>query len=182
MKYAGVTFNRMSIAGFDVQFDRPDALVLSLWICFSYFLYRYYQYFSGEGVEKLTSVFHASLERKCKWRIVEIVRRRFPDANPENSYSFHTLRQSNWVFRGTILPVGQDGRVAESVPFKQLVHRRELAWQILRAFGDSILRNSVVTDYMLPFFIAGFVLWYCGTNDWYGSPMRFIFGALDGAT
>lgn len=175
MKYGGVTFSKFSLAGFDVAFKNPDALVLSIWIAFAYFLYRYYQYFSDEGVDKLQRVFNAALEKKCEPIIQSLVKSKFPTNNDAIRYSYAFLKRDRWVYKGHALGGEYDpstGTVIGNEHFELAIGRRKLWKGILSGVMDSIFRNSVVTDYLLPFVLAFFILYYCGTNDWSGSFLR----------
>jgi len=174
MKYGGVKFTKFSLAGFDVHFDHPEALILCVWIAYGYFLYRYYQYFSGEGVDKLRSVFSAAMEKYCEPIIKAIVKNKHPHSNDATLYSFALLRMNKWVYRGQDLVPEQDGSIRSAEPFVFLVHKRSLAGPTFRAVSDSVLRNSVVTDYLLPFILAAFILYYCGSANWPGSLFSFI--------
>ena len=86
-----------SFAGFDVEFANPDAVILAIWIAFAYFLYRYYQYFSDEGIENLRKVFARALENKCESIIKNLVKEKFPTNNDAIRYSYSSLRSNGWL-------------------------------------------------------------------------------------
>jgi hypothetical protein len=175
LKYGGVTFTKFALAGFDVEFKNPDALISAIWIAFAYFLYRYYQYFSGEGIEKLNRVFSEALERKCEPIITALVKNKFPTNNDAIRYSFAFLKRDGWIYKGHALGGAYDPTTGSSLGsehFELAIPRRQLWKGILSAVVDSIFRNSVVTDYLLPFALACFILYYCGAGDWNGSFVR----------
>lgn len=62
-KYGQVQFTKMSVAGFDITFNRPEVLYLSLWAAFGYFFYRYYQYFVRHGEHEVTTLFKGKFEQ-----------------------------------------------------------------------------------------------------------------------
>lgn len=161
MKYGGVTFTKFSFVGFDIQFKNPNVLILSIWISFAYFLFRYYQYFSDEGIKKLQNVFIIAFENKCAPIIRNLVKEKFPTNNDAISYSYESLKRNSWVYNGHGLNGG--------VSFELTIGRWQLRKGIMSAIMDSVFRNSVVTDYILPLMIACFVLYYCGADDWRGS-------------
>lgn len=169
MKYGGVNFSKISIVGFDLEFKNPNALILSLWIAFGYFLFRYYQYFSDEGVKKLQSVFNEAYESKCKPIIRTLVEENYP-TNTHKNYSYFILKSNSWIYKGAILNEG--GR--DTTPFEFPIERWQLWKGIMSAIMDSIFRNSVVTDYILPLLIACTVLYYCGVDDWKGSFLNIF--------
>lgn len=177
LKYGGVTVSKFELAGFDIVLKKPEAFILSIWIAFAYFLYRYYQYFADEGVEKLQKVFAASIERKCEPLIRSLVKKAHPTNNDAHLYSYAFLKRDGWLYKGHALGEGYD-TATSSIPgnqyFELAIRRRQLWKGILLSMLDSIFRNSVVTDYLLPFAIAGFIIFYCGSNDWNGSFVQFL--------
>jgi hypothetical protein len=180
LKYGGVTFTKFSLGGFDVEFGNPDALILTIWIAFAYFLYRYYQYFSSEGTEKLQRVFEAALERQCEPIIKSLVKEKYPTNNDAILYSYAFLRSGGWQYNGHALGGPYEpgtGSIPGNEHFVLGIRRRELWKGILAAVVDTIFRNSVVTDYLLPFVFALFILYYCGAGDWRGSFL--LLGVFD---
>jgi hypothetical protein len=175
LKYGDVIFSKFSLAGFDVEFKNPEALILAIWIAFAYFLYRYYQYFSGEGTETLKKVFAAALEQKCEPIIRNIVKSHHPTNNDAIRYSYAFLKRNDWLYKGHALGGSYDPATA-TIPgneqFELAIGRQQLWKGIVSAIADSIFRNSVVTDYLLPFALACFILYYCGADDWKGSFFR----------
>jgi len=175
MKYGGVKFTKLSLAGFDITFKEPLVLVLSLWIAFAYFLFRYYQYFSSEGVSNLISVFFKSVETKCQPIIRALIKQKHPNWNNAPNYSYELLKKWKWVYHGQLVNIDSMGGTDPTENFELPIDKRKLRKGIFFATIDTTFRNSVVTDYLLPFILAGIVLWYCGSDDWDGSFFRFIF-------
>ena len=176
LKYGGVRFHKFSLAGFDVELANPEVLTMAIWIAFAYFLYRYYQYFAAEGVSKLQHEFSQSLSIRCTPIIEREVKAAYPRIVDEGHHHLNTVKQNAWVFRGQQVVIGPDGKT----PFAELVELRISKWSLRRgialAVAGSTFRSSVVTDYLLPFALAGFVLWYCGGADWSGSFLNLLFG------
>jgi hypothetical protein len=175
MKYGSVTFSKFSLAGFDVEFARPEALYLSIWIAFAYFLYRYYQYFSSEGVQNLQKVFTRALEDKCAPVIRGHVKGKYEGSNDSVGYSYAFLKRDNWIYSGQLIIKNVNGTATATENFQMPVNRWVIRKGIAFALADTVFRNNAVTDYVLPFILAGWVLWYCGSNDWNGSFLRFVF-------
>lgn len=175
MKYGGISFEKISFVGFDLKFKNPHALTAAIWIAFFYFLYRFYQYFSDEGVGNLNKVFHQAFEKKCKPVICGIVEKQYPNNQYMTyPYSYANLKMKGGIMNGESLDgVAEDGssiRTSFEIPIS-----RSMLWKpIYFAITDSIFRNSVVTDYLLPFFLAGVVIYYCGSNNWDGSFLRLF--------
>ena len=156
-------------------------MILSIWIAFTYFLWRYYQYFSGEGVSKLQQIFSETVKKKCRPIIRHLVIEKYPTIEKNRTYIDHfydydDLIRANWI---VYIEMGSDYDPATSLhvknePLKIPIPRWKLWKGILAACMDTVLRNSVVTDYLLPFLLADYILYYCGTNDWNGSFLRLL--------
>ncbi len=170
MKYGGVTFSKVSFVGFDIAFKNSNALILAIWIAFAYFLFRYYQYFSDEGVKNLQSVFSQAIQNKCAPIIRSLVEEKFPASHAPFGYRYDFLKQNAWIYKGNTLNNGGHN----STPFELPIARWKLWKGIMSAIMDSVFRNSVVTDYLLPLVVACFVLYYCGVDDWKGSFLNFF--------
>lgn len=176
MKYGGVTFTKISITGFDISFANPAAVTTAIWCAFLYFLYRYYQYFSDEGIKKLSSVFENALEISCRPIIRDLVES-LPTTLGGN-YSYKSLKINNWIYQWNEQGAYNTATAsADNTSREEKITRWMLRKGIFKAYADSIFRNSVVTDYLLPFFLAGFVIYYCGSNNWHGSFIRLWFNA-----
>jgi hypothetical protein len=175
MKSGEVEFSKISFAGFDVTFKDPNALTLSMWITFAYFLCRYYQYFLNEGISKLERIFRDSFNQKCESRIRQLVEERYPQNTEKHLYNYGFLKNNHWIYKGGIQhPYDPSLSESKFEQFEIAISRWKLWKGILSAIMDSIFRNSVVTDYLLPFILADFILYYCGKNDWNGSFLHLI--------
>jgi hypothetical protein len=180
LKYGGVSFSKLSFAGFDIHFNRPEALYVCLWISFWYFLYRYYQYFSDEGVTKLAKVFLESTVIYCNPAIRALVKELHPHSNDAGLYEFTTLRQNGWVYRGQNLQPDENGRVSKSEDIALAISPKKLVKPIFKAYAETIFRNSVATDYLLPFVLAIIVIWYSAGADWNGGLYQLVYSAVIG--
>jgi len=177
LRFGGVTFTKLSLAGFDIEFSRPHVLTLSIWIAYSYFLYRYYLYFIAEGVPKLEAAFINSLDQKCSTAIMRIVKSKCPDYSEGIKHSYSSLRHQKWVFKAEKFVSTPTGTPEKTEPFELSIPPWKLVGPMTHAVLSTIIRNSVVTDYLLPFAIALFILWYCGSTDWSGSFLSILLPA-----
>lgn len=174
LKYGQVEFSKLSFAGFDVTFNRPEALYLCLWAAFAYFLYRYYQYFVRYGQSEVTSHFKNGLDQSALDWMAKI-HRAHPEWDTKIGYpKLGDLFRSRFIVRAEerIMEQGQDkgGR-----PFEVRLNRWHVLWRLIRVVGEGVLRSTVVTDYLLPFVLALSVLLYCGGGEWQGGFWRLIF-------
>jgi hypothetical protein len=104
MKYGGIHLHKLSIAGFEVEFERPEVIVLALWIAFSYFLYRYYQYFASDGLPKLVAEYANSLDTKCMPLIQSRVLAAHPTPHNMPDCRYCVLKRDGWKINGQEQP------------------------------------------------------------------------------
>lgn len=174
LRYGGVTFTKLSFAGFDIEFARPHVITLSIWIAYFYFLYRYYLYFVSDGLHKLETAFIVSIDEKCSTPIKRIVLLKEPDYQVEPTHYLSAIRHRKWVFAGQKIIRNSKGDPERGVPFELPISPWQLIGPISHAVMSTCIRSSVVTDYLLPFAIAFFILWYCGSTDWSGSFLSIL--------
>lgn len=175
MKYGGVRLHKMSLAGFDVELARPEVTTLTLWIAFAYFLYRYYQYFTSDGLPKLESEYTKSLEAKCEPIIKSLFMAAYAPLHNIPDCRYWMLKRNGWIVSGHQVVPSPDGKTEITQPVELKISQWDLRRGVAVAVIESTLRSSVVTDYLLPFVLAGIVLWYCGSADWSGSFLSIIF-------
>lgn len=174
LKFGQVEFSKFSFAGFDITFNRPEALYLSLWIAFSYFFYRYYQYFVKFGQAEVIEQYKGALNQLClSW--MSKVHKDHPEWVTNTGYpKFIELIRAKFVVKA------EERILVDQVPkgqrnFEVKLNRLRLTVQTLGVLIESTFRSTVVTDYLLPFFFAFFVMLYCGVGDWAGSPLYAIW-------
>ncbi len=176
MKYADVSITKASFSGVDFNMNNASAIFTATWIAFAYFLYRYYQYFSDEGIARLRGAIQKALNEKCGPAIAAFIkesRNNENDTDLEPNYSL--VKNNNWKFYGqTQVRDEAGGHHLES--FEMYVPRWVFVKYEVVAYLDVVFRKSVVTDYLLPFVVALIVLWYCGDVEWNGSFIHQVFG------
>lgn len=167
LRYGKVNFTKMSLGGFDVTFDRPEALYIVIWIAFGYFLYRYYQYFVRYGSHEVADAFKSRMDGLALTWMAKI-HKAHPDWDTNTGYpKMLDLLKAGFVVRSQerIMENGQDkGRR----PFVVRLSKWAVAGRIVLASLDALFRSTVGTDYLLPFLFALAVLLYCGGSDWRG--------------
>ena len=175
MKFGGVKFGKFALAGFDVEFARPEALIVCLWLAFFYFLYRYYQYFIPEGVPKLQAEFENTLNRYSQKSIDAYIRSQEPNWSGGTRATVSALWHTKRIFRAERLIKDPDGVARRTEKFELLIPRRRLAPHVVATVLNLLFRLNVTTDYLLPLLLACYVLWYCGSADWPGSFLSILF-------
>ena len=113
LKFAGVEISKLSFLGLDFgKIGNPSALYLVIWICFVYFLSRYYQYYAQEGAVRLSRYFHEEMELHVMKRVRELA-----DEVKEKS-SIHpnqliSLKNEGWNIRVMYEDGRDEGRSGE---------------------------------------------------------------------
>lgn len=155
LKFAGVEVDKLTFLGLDFgQINNPSALYVAIWIFFTYFLFRYYQYFCQEGSTKILLVYYEGLEEL----VISHIKRMAYQVSPIAAYHPHqlaALQKDNWMVRITYKRE-EDGRTGS--PTNEVVDSRfpkATLWKYrIKASIKITLNTSVISDYILPFIIA----------------------------
>lgn len=166
LKFAEVEISKLTFLGMDFgKLGNPSALYLAIWVFYWYFLARYYQYFSQEGLGRMSRYFYEEMERRVMIRV-----RKLADGVKERS-NFHpsqliTLKNEGWKIRVTY-DGGEDGSGGRKTEVENIQFpTNELFKFRVLSLKNMSLHTSLVTDYILPFILAGGTLIYCS----YGAP------------
>lgn len=175
MKFGGVTISKASFSGLDFSVTNDFAIYTACWIAFTYFLFRYYQYFAEEGTAQLGKALAAELERYCNPTIQNFVKSLRPDEKDTNFRpGYSHVKQRGWQYHGQTVHLDERGG-QHLKNFSIDIPRKILIKDELLAYLEIALRKRVVTDYILPFVVAFAVLAYCGEGSWKGSFVHLIF-------
>jgi hypothetical protein len=177
LKDAGIAISKLSFAGFEITVSNPRLLYGCLWIAFAYFFYRYYQYFTAEGLAKLSETFAAVLDKKCAATIYALVQKAHPDMEPGLNFTYRILKDRKWIYCVQKHIKDESGTTIRLEDVNVPIGRWSLRRGITFALLEGTFRDSVVTDYLLPFVVGMFVLWYCGRGEWPGSFSSLLFSA-----
>lgn len=152
-KYARVTLpSALDFSGVHLTIGNSDALLITLWIVFAYFLYRYFQYFYTEGLSAFRVVFANALEAKCEPLIRAIVLKEHPDYKAHLPYSRQLLKQHNGYYRF--------GSIEHTDKLPIAIKRSALTMGWVRAILQTIFIHNAFTDYVFPFILAVSVIFY----------------------
>lgn len=161
LKFADVEITKLSFLGLDFsQFGNPSALYLAIWICFAYFSFRYYQYFSQEGRGRLSRYYYDELEIHVMKRVKKLA----DGVNKISNYYPHQLiglQNENWNIRITY-DGGDDGAGGRKTEVVNIVFPiNELTRYRFLAITNMSFNTSAVSDYLLPFLLALGAITYC---------------------
>lgn len=167
LRFGEVKLEKMSLAGFDVTFNRPDALYLAIWIAFAYFLYRYYQYFVRFAQQEVLDAFRSRMDNLA---LVWMARVQKVHPGWETKTGFPRMID---LFKTTFVVRSEErimegGKEVGRREFEVRLNRPMVAARITLSIIDAVFRSTVGTDYLLPFLLALGVLLYCGSSDWQG--------------
>lgn len=171
LKYGEINFTKVSFIGFDLTVSNPDALILTLWIAFIYFLWRYFQYFlSNGGWAGFESTFKNTRDKNCNKKIRELVIEKYPKLNNctfEVNYSFY--EENNWKL------LQQHIKEKENESHVDIeINPRDLKKCKYYSYFYFLIAHNAFSDYLLPFFLALYVLiFYWGSYVW--GEIIFLF-------
>lgn len=167
LKFAQIEIENFSIVGIEFSsFKNPHSVFVALWIAWSYFAVRYYQYFVQEGLPSFKRVYFEILDKKSVRKIDSLVKKDFP-RNQRRNVTYTTLKSWNWMFSGTV-DNSYNGSVGDPTPFKLPIAKWKLTPEIINSFFYVALNRSAFTDYFLPIIVAVITLYYC-FYGWSGS-------------
>ena len=180
MKYGGITINRISILGIEIQFANIHALYLFIWIIWLYFLIRYYQFFMQEGLMNIKLSYWDKFRELSRTKITKIVKDIYPrSVGGFDSYNWYNLEKINWRIRrySGIEKIKKDPYAnTEQFVFAMDISLFSLWKEILKSYYHVIVNRTVITDYVLPLAVAAFVFIYCNfIGDWTGSIINISF-------
>jgi hypothetical protein len=154
LKFAQVQIDKFSFLGLDFgKLGNPPALYLAIWIFFLYFVFRYYQYFSQEGVGKLSIAYYEDLMGHVK----QIAKSIDKNAN-FHPHQLITMKNEGWGIRVTYRRSEED-QLPEVNNIKYPI--KSYRKHCLVSASNITLNSSVVTDYLLPFLLVVFAVVYC---------------------
>lgn len=170
LKYGEINFTKVSFIGFDLTISNPDALILTLWIAFIYFLWRYFQYFFGDGLSRFISAFKSTQNKNCNKKIRELVVKKYPKLkglNFEENYS--SYEENNW----------KNQYVGKNEPHVNIeINPRELKKCKCYSYFYFFIINNAFSDYILPFVLALYVfIFYWGSYFW--ESIIFLFESIE---
>lgn len=174
MKFGGISVNKFAAGGFELSSENPGFLIASIWLGFTYFLFRYYQYFVIEGVDWLLEVFGREIHTRLIAKLNALAERKLPSTHVGYHYPRENILLSLWKEKFKLNVTFRDQNLKEQ-QLELSLTRTQVAQPIIIAIVNSCLRHSVVTDYLFPFILSGFILYYCGSADWKGSFLSYIF-------
>ena len=162
VKFSGVKIDHLSFLSIDFgALDNPSAIYIAIWTAFFYFLFRYYQYFTQEGLRKLKQQYYECQEARI-FRYVEALAKSIDARANHHPAQLKALENENWKFRVTY-PGDQNPETGEiETTVKNFVVPKSVIYKkMFVSVCEASVNTSAITDYILPFLIAAFALVYC---------------------
>ncbi len=167
-KFSKLEISKFSILGVQFNsFESPESVYVALWVCWVYFLFRYYQYFCQEGLPKFIAVYVDLLNDMCKLKIDRVVLKQHP-MKTGNKINFTTLKSWSWVYHGQEDNIENGLHGVNISNFEMPFPMRYLYLEIILSFLHVCFNRSAFTDYIFPVLISVFVVIYCSVG-WAGS-------------
>lgn len=154
--------------GVTVNIARPHAIFIVVWVLFGYFFVRYSIYALNKDQGRVVSNFWGRMNNVCE-RVLITQSKKKTGFRSINGFQGHLpdaptlLREGRYEVRPTD---GITGRV-ETVQIE--VSRKGLIGRFVLEVMHFLMLDAMITDFVLPFVLAGGVLWYAGLGDWGGS-------------
>jgi len=170
----GVVIEDFSLAGLKLKFKDFRIVYISLWIMFTYFFIRYYQYFKEEpdlGVEK---AFWRKLNERCWEKIKSNSIKACPNCEEfGGQFSFSATKSSSFIRRRVRVVTsrstyGEDNNEEIEISVIPFIP------DIIASLFHVLANRKGFSDYFFPFIISLWSLTYSVNELWEGSVLNII--------
>ena len=180
LRYGGVTIEKLGTSGLELKFQNLNAVDAVLWIVFLYFIVRFHQYLRQESDLGIMSAFWSKVDARCLNKLIMGATTQYPTilispAKDELRLSSFQRKSGFLWSRNVCIKRSEYGDPTMS---EYTVNVLRFCFDFLVAACHVALNRSAITDYVLPFLLAGFALFYGVSGDWPGSPCIFIDASL----
>lgn len=153
--YSGATIGSASILGVHVAFANPHAVIHFLWLFQVYYLFRYYQYFRQEPDLLIKNSFYGFLNTRTHKKIQELKDEAFPGQEQYGGdFDFRMHKPSSRWKRKITVPLAVNAHGTQEYGEFE-IDIRPFWLDALLAAIQVALNRSYITDYWLPFVLAG---------------------------
>lgn len=158
IKFSEFKVKKLTISGLSFEeLGNPSSIYVMIWVLFFYFLFRYHQYYAQEGKGSLFSQIDASLGIKVQNHSAEITKKISESASytPNN---FDSIKRQAWSITVRI----PDHKYRGNDEMQEVTLDPFVIFKFkLACWFNACVNSSVVTDYLLPYFMALFTFFYC---------------------
>lgn len=168
--YVKVKIKEVDILGAKIEIKKPEGIIHFIWIVWVYFLIRYYQYFIALKEIGIEEDFRKRLEDGKTNKLYKKLKKRSQNDNfilgqhDEIKLIPHSLFYRKLVVytpkRGEMTPI-----IEEKVWFTSVI------WLFFKACWQTSIYTTYVTDYFIPFIVAGitfcFVIFQICVSYWF---------------
>jgi hypothetical protein len=162
LTFAKVEPDKIAFLGTEFSnFGNPEAVTTTIWFVWLYFLVRYIQYFSQEGLTNFLDVFSQIFAELSSAKIEKIVKSKYPKDFRDNC-SYYTLKEWDWTYHGQEQFTEPDTGITKTNNFQMQISPKALWQELLYSLVKVIFFRSAFTDYILPFLIGLGAVIYAG--------------------
>ena len=175
LRYGGVTIEKLGTSGLELKFQNVNALYAVLWVTFLYFFVRFYQYLRQESNLGVASAFWSKVDARCMNKLIEGAKAQYPTLQSPRKEEFmlSTFQHKSAFLWVTNVSIGMN-TYGEPTMKEYTINVLRFCFDFLVAACHVALNRSAITDYMFPFLLAGFALFYGVSASWPGSPCNFL--------
>ncbi len=176
LKFSKVQISNFGILGVEFSsFNNPESIYLAIWVGWIYFVIRYYQYFSQEGLQN----FKRELSKIIELKSIPLIKSMISKVQPkivDRNVSYQILQSWNWKYSGDIdNDKNESGNITgiNIERFEYDLPQSRFYPMLIRSFVHIIVNRSAFSDYIFPIFLALFAAIYCSVG-WAGSLPKVI--------
>lgn len=160
-KFAGVEIEKLTFLGVEFKsFKNTSAVYSAIWIFFWYYVFRYYQYFSQEGWEKLKAVYFEEMNSRVANYCYELTKAIHPSGSYvpfDQNLGKHKQLKIKVTYPEKKDDHGKVERLDKVIPLSRV----KVFICRVRTFMKMFFNTSLITDYLIPFFLVLFAIFYC---------------------
>lgn len=170
----GVVIEDFSLIGLKLKFKDFRIVYISLWVLFSYFLIRYYQYCREEPDLGIVKGFWDKLNSRC-W---EKIRQKSIEVCPPcekygGKFMFSDTKKSSFT-KLRVNIVSERNTYGEAINKDIEISMIPFVYDIVISFFHVLINRKGVSDYLLPYLIATMASLYAFSLLWEGSIVNII--------
>lgn len=170
----GVVIEEFSLVGLKLKFKDFKVVYISMWVMFSYFFGRYYQYFKEEPDLGIVNGFWAKLNSRCWEKIKKRSVAVCPACEQLGGKFYFSDTQKSGIFKRKVNVVSERNDYGEDVNTDIEISVVPFVFDIALSFFHVLVNRKGVSDYFLPFVVAFLALSYSFSELWEGSVLNIF--------
>ena len=177
LSFGGVKIEEVGALGTKLVFQRKDALYLGLWIIYSYFFFRYYQYELEEPDLGISKAYWSKLDALTfnALRKAAVKQLTLNESELAGEFCFSRLDRNSHVIRAGQVVSGREPAYGTPTYSKYEVNVLHFIPEFVWAGIHVTFNRSAITDYVLPFVVGIIAATLGAFSNWEGALCKIIF-------